>query len=76
MKKSCLVMIWLSLLVFLPAVLPAQQDDEQNLPEPELIEFLGTFTDQDSGWVDPQDLLTMDDKALQAAEKQEDGDEK
>jgi len=41
-----------------------------------LIEFLGTFTDQDSGWVDPQDLLTMDDKALQAAEKQEDGDEK
>jgi len=76
MKKSCLVMIWLSLLVFLPAVLPAQQDDEQNLPEPELIEFLGTFTDQDSGWVDPQDLLTMDDKVLQAAEKQEDGDEK
>jgi hypothetical protein len=44
------------------------------LPSLELIEFLGAFEDEDEGWIDPLELLSMDDAELDSLQN-EVGDE-
>jgi hypothetical protein len=45
--------------------------DKEVLPSPELIEFLGAFEDEDAGWIDPLELLAMDEAELDDLQKQE-----
>jgi hypothetical protein len=40
-----------------------------------MIEFLGTFEDEDEGWVDPFELLSLDDAELVVSEDEVDADE-
>lgn len=43
---------------------------EQPAPDPELLEFLGSFTTKEGEWVDPLDLAVMDETAGKAAEEE------
>lgn len=66
---------WISVLTFLTLCdltsLWAQELDKEVLPSPELIEFLGAFEDEDAGWIDPLELLAMDEAELDDLQKQE-----
>ena len=59
-----------------PGNLPAQESQEDNMPSLEMIVFLGSFEDRDVGWVDPFELLDMDDEQLESLRKKEEADEK
>ena len=56
-------------------MLLAQEREEVALPSLELIEFLGSFKDDDLGWIDPLELLVMEDVDLELPQDGED-DEK
>ena len=60
-KWICLIGAHLCVSILRPTILPAQEKEEAVLPSPELIEFLGSFEDDDMGWVDPFRLLIMED---------------
>jgi hypothetical protein len=45
------------------------------LPSLELIEFLGSFEDDDMGWVDPLELLIMEDVELDRLQSEKEGEE-
>ena len=57
-------------------MLLAQEKDETLLPSLELIEFLGSFEDEDLGWIDPLELLVMKDTDLELPMNSEDDEEK
>lgn len=44
------------------------------MPEAELLEFLGSFGDKDSGWVDPF-TLGDEEEEKDASPREEDGDD-
>ena len=49
-------MVWtlFCLSMLTPSLLPAQEEqDSQDPPSLELLEFLGAFEDEDTGWLDP-----------------------
>lgn len=48
------------LLMLWPILLTAQETSDTGLPSSELIEFLGAFEDDDAGWIDPIELLGME----------------
>ena len=73
--RCCWICLLLSLPLVGPGTLRAQEGQEENLPSPELIEFLGTFEDKDVGWVDPFEILDMDDEELACLPDQEVGHE-
>ena len=43
----------------------------QSEPSAELLDFLGSFDDAENGWVDPLELLAMDDSDFPQADGQE-----
>jgi len=45
------------------------------LPSMEMLEFLATFEDDDTGWVDPMELVETDDASTDATTKEESHDE-
>ena len=76
MDWSYLVSIPLCLLALVPTILSAQEIDEISLPSLELIEFLGAFEDDDAGWIDPLELLAMEDEELENLQDEEVNNEK
>jgi hypothetical protein len=58
-----------------PSLLLAQEKEEVMLPSLELIEFLGSFEDDDMGWVDPLELLIMEDVELDRLQSEKEGEE-
>lgn len=42
-----------ALFLLLPMLAPARSQPAEELPEMEMLEFLGAFEDADAGWVDP-----------------------
>ena len=74
MDWSCLVSIPLCLLALIPTILSAQEIDEIPLPSLELIEFLGAFEDDDAGWIDPLELLAMDDEFTDVQNRENEND--
>ncbi len=76
-KPSRLIIVLLCLQILSPPILRAQEKQEEiNLPSLELIAFLGSFEDDDMGWVDPLELMMMDDADLQESQNEEVSDEK
>ena len=74
LKVSCLALL-LSL-IQMPTVSLAQETSAQELPSPEMLDFLGLFNDEETGWVDPFELLAIDDDVfLRNDEQEEDKDE-
>ncbi|MEE4253511.1 MAG: hypothetical protein V2I50_05650 [Desulfuromusa sp.] len=61
--------------MLIPQTLLAEVKEETALPSLEMIEFLGTFEDEDEGWVDPFELLSLDDAELVVSEDEVDADE-
>ena len=51
------------------------EKEEVMLPSLELIEFLGSFEDDDMGWVDPLELLIMEDVELDRLQSEKEGEE-
>jgi hypothetical protein len=54
--------------------LNSSQQEEQN-PDGELLEFLGLFEDEETGWVDPMYLLETDDDVIDGKRAKEEKDE-
>ncbi len=75
LRKSCPSILLLSLLLW-PNISLAQENEERLQPSAELLDFLGSFDDAEAGWVDPLELLAMDDEDLEFADEQEKSDEK
>lgn len=75
LKKYHLISGGLLLSLLLPIALPAQQNGEEELPSLEMLEFLGTFEDEESGWINPLELLAMDDEQFSEPKKPEASDE-
>ena len=76
-KWSTPIIALLCLLILSPPLLHAQKAlKEETLPSLELIAFLGFFEDDDMGWVDPLELMKIDDKDFQEfQDKEADGEE-
>ena len=64
MKRTFPICVVICLLSLLPILSLAQESKEETLPSVELLEFLGTFEDEDEGWVDPLELLAMEEGEL------------
>jgi len=75
LKRSCPSLLLLSLLLW-PNTSLALENEGQQQPSAELLDFLGSFDDADTGWVDPFELLAMDEDELPPAAEQEKSDEK
>lgn len=69
-------MIILSLFLLLPSVSLAQESISSKAPSPEMLDFLGSFDDEENGWIDPFELLAMDEGDFPQANEQDSGDEK
>lgn len=82
MKMIFLVMSAAFLLLSLPVHAVAQDgsamvnpETSSELPSMEMLEFLASFEDEDTGWVDPQDLMDMTDGDLDNDTMQESDNE-
>lgn len=59
-----------------PAQERSSQQEEEEKPDGELLEFLGLFDDTETGWVDPIFLLESDDDFTTQQNHREEEDEK
>jgi len=83
MKMIFLAMGTACLLLSLPVHVLAQngsqmktsQETQPEIPSMEMLEFLASFEDEDTGWVDPLDLLEMNDGDMDDDTTQEDYNE-
>ena len=48
----------------------------QNLPDMELLEFLGTFEDRDTGWLDPFEISPGDEDGYDQQPEEDNSDER
>ena len=79
MKKMVFPMLLALSLLLLSRPIFAEESRGDELPSAELLEFLAAFDDPDTGWVDPGELLAMDERALADAggkEADDDGQDK
>ncbi len=66
MKMKFLAMGAALLLLWLPVQILAQnQAMEEESPSMEMLDFLGTFEDEDTGWVDPLEMAEMENGELE-----------
>ena len=77
LRKSCLGMFLLSLFLLPPVIASAEETAAPDQPSLEMLDFLGLFNDEESGWVDPFELPESDaaDLPPEQEQEQEDGDE-
>jgi hypothetical protein len=71
-----LVGLLLGLLLHGQASAAAQAVPPENLPDLELLEFLGTFEDRDTGWLDPFEIPLGDDGARDDKPVEDNSDER
>lgn len=60
MRKICPGLMMIALLLVLPDRASCQPETAGETVEVEMLEFLGSFEDQDTGWVDPFELEAME----------------
>lgn len=69
--RNLVVMFIPAMFFLLPSLSMAQEQKRKELPDRELIEFLGEFEDEDVGWVDPFALFVLEDERV--IDNREDG---